>query len=171
MEAGSRTMTTGRSRAGGRWLAAMVVLVIASLGTLVESKDVSAANGGTNGLTATAGQWRATGSVCLFRVLQTATLLSTGEVLVTGGFNQGAPPPYCDPSANPAELYNPATGQWITSGAAAPEFSCWSRFPHRDRQWHPKRCSIGDRRRCDARTCKKPLAFGIGFLPRQSRKR
>jgi hypothetical protein len=95
----------------------MVVLVIASLGTLVEPKDTSAANGGTDGLAATPGQWQATGSMCLFRVLQTATLLSTGEVLVTGGFNQGAPPPYCDATANPAELYNPARGQWGTSGA------------------------------------------------------
>jgi N-acetylneuraminic acid mutarotase len=48
------------------------------------------------------GTWTATGSMSTGRIDFTLTLLSNGEVLAAGGFNNGA--------LSNAELYNPATG-------------------------------------------------------------
>src|ERR1035437_6653573 len=54
----------------------------------------------------------ATGSLNVARADQTATLLSSGRVLVAGGFGNG-------PSS--AELYDPATAAWVpTAGLNAP---------------------------------------------------
>ena len=47
------------------------------------------------------------------RTTQTATLLSNGKVLVTGGHVSSAT------STASCELYDPATGTWITTGAMA----------------------------------------------------
>ena len=56
------------------------------------------------------GTWSATGSMSTPRVLHTATLLSDGRVLVTGGLNDGRIP------TATAELYDPSTGTWnVTS--------------------------------------------------------
>lgn len=62
------------------------------------------------------GTWRATGVLANARSRHTATLLNNGKVLVVGG----------DSSINgnttwlsSAELYNPSTGNWSTTGALA----------------------------------------------------
>jgi hypothetical protein len=49
--------------------------------------------------------WRMTGSLAQDRLLHTATLLSTGQVLVAGGFNRTA------------ELYDAASGTWSATGS------------------------------------------------------
>jgi galactose oxidase-like protein len=66
------------------------------------------------------GKWTVTGSTATPRVSHTATLLTNGEVLVAGGivgFNcsiaAGCMPIY----TAIAELYNPATGKWTTTGS------------------------------------------------------
>lgn len=52
-------------------------------------------------------RWTLTGSVNTGRDYHTATMLSSGKVLVTGGYTvQGA--------SNNVELYDPATGTWST---------------------------------------------------------
>ena len=61
------------------------------------------------------GAWTSTGSMTGGRSSHTATLLSDGTVLVTGGiFHSGTP-------RNPviAEIYDPATGTWSDTGAMA----------------------------------------------------
>ena len=61
------------------------------------------------------GTWMATGNMAVARIFHTATLLSDGRVLVAGGTdndNNG------DAFAS-AELYDPATGMWTTTGSIA----------------------------------------------------
>lgn len=48
--------------------------------------------------------WTATGNLSSARLLHTATLLPSGQVLVAGGFDR------------PTELYNPASGTWTMTG-------------------------------------------------------
>lgn len=57
------------------------------------------------------GSWTVTGSMTAVRDLQTATLLTSGQVLAVGGYNANASP------VSSAELYNPATGKWTPTGA------------------------------------------------------
>jgi len=52
------------------------------------------------------GTWTATGSMVDARFAHTATLLLSGQVLVTGGHNN------IDGSLSSAELYDPASGTW-----------------------------------------------------------
>ena|ERR1022692_862716 len=66
-----------------------------------------------NALAAAAGSFALTGSLKTARYGHTATLLSSGEVLVTGGL--GANGIYA-PLAS-AEIYNPATGKWTVTGS------------------------------------------------------
>lgn len=55
-------------------------------------------------------QWTPTGSMRTARDYHTATLLASGDVLVTGGYTvQGA--------SNNVEMYNPLTGTWSTMAA------------------------------------------------------
>ncbi len=61
----------------------------------------------------TTGTWMTTGSLHTARVQHTATLLQNGQVLVAAGYNQNNSPPYLAS----AELYNPATGTWTTTGS------------------------------------------------------
>ncbi len=60
------------------------------------------------------GRWTSTGSLSTPRAAHTATLLPTGQVLVAGGatgtFGTG-------PVLQSAELYNPRTGRWVTTGS------------------------------------------------------
>jgi N-acetylneuraminic acid mutarotase len=61
--------------------------------------------------------WSATGSMNTARDEQTATLLPNGEVLVVGGVGSK---PYIPPityQLGSAELYNPSTGVWTTTGS------------------------------------------------------
>src|SRR5206468_2416479 len=60
-----------------------------------------------------AGTWTATGSMTQARTQHTATLLSTGKVLVTGGFSLN----FLGNPMTVAELYDPATGTWTPTGS------------------------------------------------------
>ena len=62
------------------------------------------------------GKWTVSGSMANARGGHTATLLPNGEVLVAGGISNGNSPwsPSCTATA---ELYNPFTGQWTTTGS------------------------------------------------------
>jgi WD40 repeat protein len=55
------------------------------------------------------GTWTATGSMATTRGLHTSTLLPTGKVLVSGGYNGGR--------LSEAELYDPASGIWTVTGS------------------------------------------------------
>ncbi len=58
------------------------------------------------------GTWTVTGSLHTARIYDTMTLLSSSQVLVTGGYNTTS-------TINilaSAELYNPATGKWTLTG-------------------------------------------------------
>jgi len=63
----------------------------------------------------TTGTWTPTRPMSTPREFHTATLLATGQVLVTGGF-YGCDDSFCTDNAD-AELYNAATGQWTATGA------------------------------------------------------
>jgi hypothetical protein len=58
----------------------------------------------------------ATGSMGSARTWHTATLLPNGEVLVTGGFDNGQPKPTRPQPQGSTELYNPATGSFTPAG-------------------------------------------------------
>lgn len=59
------------------------------------------------------GIWKSTGTLNTSRALHTATLLQNGKVLVAGGCNTAA----CDNAITSAEVYDPATGIWTTTGS------------------------------------------------------
>lgn len=59
------------------------------------------------------GTFTPTGSMKTTRELATATLLGNGEVLVAGGEHSNLVFPYI----SEAELYNPSTGKWTTTGS------------------------------------------------------
>ena len=58
------------------------------------------------------GQWSATGSLQAARAYHTATLLPSGKVLIAGGVNALIP----GVGLASAELYDPATNQWTSTG-------------------------------------------------------
>ncbi|HZO90804.1 MAG TPA: fibronectin type III domain-containing protein [Chthonomonadaceae bacterium] len=64
-------------------------------------------------LNAAAPVWQSTGSMSVPRMFQCATLLPDGTVLVTGGSSATAATAASAPTY-PAELWNPATGNWTT---------------------------------------------------------
>src|SRR6185369_3066804 len=59
------------------------------------------------------GSWSSTGSIATGRGYHTATLLSSGKVLVTGGLDNNFT------SLSSAELYDPGTGSWSSAGSFA----------------------------------------------------
>ena len=61
------------------------------------------------------GTWTTTGSMQTGRSFHTATLLPNGQVLVAGG--QPSADLGCPNDTASAELYNPATGAWSTTGS------------------------------------------------------
>ena len=63
-----------------------------------------------------AGQFAATGSLATSRVYHTATLLSDGRVLVTGGLNENRSN-FTFFAISSAELFDPVTGTFSTTGA------------------------------------------------------
>ena len=88
---------------------------------LLDNGLVLAVNGGfTNGIPAPAelynpetGTWTLTGLTTVLHEHGSATLLANGEVLLAGGTDL---PPGNNMTAG-AELYNPWTGQWSTTGS------------------------------------------------------
>ncbi len=81
---------------------------------------VAGGNAATGGLLAEAelydpstGKWTTTGSLNDARALTTLTLLSNGQVLVAGGNDANGFHGY----ASSAELYDPSTGKWTTTGS------------------------------------------------------
>jgi hypothetical protein len=60
------------------------------------------------------GQFSPTGSLNYARAYHSATLLNNGTVLIAGGYNTSLPPPSLPAIA---ELYNPATGSFGTTGS------------------------------------------------------
>jgi N-acetylneuraminic acid mutarotase len=58
------------------------------------------------------GRWTRTGRMSAARLFQTATLLPNGKVLIAGGCGD----PDCNSALASAELYDPATGTWSTTG-------------------------------------------------------
>ncbi len=64
------------------------------------------------------GKWSTTGSMRTARYYHTATLLSNGDVLVTGGIgsrlneSENSGPPCNVPAEASAEIYHPKTGKW-----------------------------------------------------------
>jgi N-acetylneuraminic acid mutarotase len=64
----------------------------------------------------TTGKWSKTGSMSTSRYIHTATLLPNGQVLVVGGTEDN----HTDGDGlDTAELYNPTTGKWSTTGSMA----------------------------------------------------
>jgi hypothetical protein len=64
------------------------------------------------------GTWSAAGSMAIGRFGQSATRLSNGTVLVAGGFYEPFPGSTDTPAyLADAELYDPATGSWSTTGS------------------------------------------------------
>jgi N-acetylneuraminic acid mutarotase len=61
----------------------------------------------------TTGTWSFTGSLHVPRYFYTATLLSSGKVLVVGGCNASS----CNTVTPTAELYDPTSGTWTTTGS------------------------------------------------------
>jgi len=93
---------------------------------LVVGGDVGQASAYSLGMLGTAelydpgaGTWRRTGSLNMPRAGFSATLLSSGEVLVAGGVDNS------DTALTSAELYDPATGTWRYTGSLA-----GARFAH-----------------------------------------
>jgi Galactose oxidase, central domain/Kelch motif len=62
----------------------------------------------------TTGKWTVTGDMANARRNHTAALLPNGEVLVAGGIGVVNPQAPCTATA---ELYNPSTGQWLTTSS------------------------------------------------------
>ncbi|HEY0092852.1 MAG TPA: kelch repeat-containing protein, partial [Archangium sp.] len=70
---------------------------------IITSQALQATSGGSSGLT---------GALANARSFHTATLLPSGKVLVTGGWNSGG-------DLASAEVYDPGTGAWSPTGALA----------------------------------------------------
>jgi N-acetylneuraminic acid mutarotase len=86
--------------------------------TLLQNGQVLVAGGDSFGTAErynpATGTWTATSSMNTARSGNTATLLGNGKVLAAGGFVGVYP---VDHSLSSAELYDPATGVWTTTGS------------------------------------------------------
>ncbi len=115
--------------ATGKWTltGSMSIARAAATATLLPNGQVLVAGGQTTsstcafGIASSAelynpatGSWTQTGSMNAPRALDTATLLSNGQVLAAGGSNDADP---FNHSLASAELYNPATGKWTLTGS------------------------------------------------------
>ncbi|CAF1069586.1 unnamed protein product [Adineta steineri] len=77
--------------------------------TTKRTTTTTRARGLTNTTRSTTRAWSNTGSMNTKRMWHTASLLTNGKVLVTGGYSGGY--------LNSAELYNPSTGTWTVTGS------------------------------------------------------
>jgi N-acetylneuraminic acid mutarotase len=91
--------------------------------TLLANGEVLVAGGGNTTIlpsaelyNPTTGKWIAAGSMTTARTDHSATLLANGEVLVAGGLSNGGSP-IGTSCTSTAELYNPSTGRWTTTGS------------------------------------------------------
>lgn len=100
-----RLIPGGRLRKATLLLAALAVAAASSPSTAGAAQPQS-------------GAWAPTGSLIASRNYFTATLLKSGKVLVVGGLEVDAQQKPKARSAS-AELYDPATGKWATTGALA----------------------------------------------------
>ena len=90
------------------------VLIVGGGGFLASTLPTNTAE--TIDLTSASPQWRNTGSMAFRRRHVNATLLPTGEVLVTGG-TAGPGMNDVPGSVHQAEIWNPSTGTWKTLAA------------------------------------------------------
>ena len=113
------------NQATGKWTvtSSMSVGRMAFTATLLPNGEVLVAGGSTYAAScfATAelynpstGQWKPTGSMAQPRCLHVATLLTSGDVLVAGGVESDFG---LQRTVATAELYNPSTGVWQTTGS------------------------------------------------------
>jgi N-acetylneuraminic acid mutarotase len=109
--------------ATGKWAATGSPSIAGGTATVLQNGQVLVAGGEEGGTAISSaelynpvtGTWAATGSMHTARVFNTATLLPNGQVLVAGGSGDcvlGSCPIFAS-----AELYNPATGTWATTGS------------------------------------------------------
>jgi len=85
--------------------------------TVTNSHGLSASQAfSLSGLTACTGnEWAAAGSLSTARHVHSATLLSSGKVLITGGYAD----PYGSQAIASAEVYDPASGTWSAGASMA----------------------------------------------------
>ncbi|WP_043412190.1 kelch repeat-containing protein, partial [Archangium violaceum] len=77
-----------------------------------ESERAPGISSARNTLTAATPGWRTTGSLRRTRERHTATLLPTGQVLVSGGYGEGE-------ALTSVDVYEPATGAWSATDSLA----------------------------------------------------
>jgi len=100
----------------------MVVPHVGQTATLLENGQVLVVGGETAKaelFNPSTGTFTATGSMTVSRTAHTATLLPDGRVLIAGGvqdFGQGLPIPF-GPGIASAELYNPVSGTFTSTGS------------------------------------------------------
>ncbi len=99
-----------QARTRGWWFTAVVAVLAVSLGAAAcDSNGRKSTGTKNNNNPSSGGSFTAVGSLGTGRVGHTATLLSTGEVLVIGGKTQQG---QGQAVVNSAELYNPQSGTW-----------------------------------------------------------
>ncbi len=113
------TPTNGFTSSEVRWTAPACVPAGAAptiTATVTNARGFSASHtfsvsvlNGTDCGSSTVAKWDTTGSMLTPRYGANGVLLSTGKVLVSGGYNQGV-------MLTSAELYDPATGAWTAAG-------------------------------------------------------
>jgi len=105
-------LNTARSDATATLLPSGYVLVA---GGEISANGIPTPSANTEAYDPVTGRWTLTGALHTGRGGHTATLLPSGQVLVTGGGGEVSPP--FPLSLASTEVYNPATGQWTLTAA------------------------------------------------------